>query len=96
MELLQHTRILLMQWGVYIIQSVPTGDLYTGVTNDPDRRVHQHNESNCTGAKRTRRGRPWKLVYWEPCATRSEALRREYQIKHMTRRQKLAIVRGLR
>jgi putative endonuclease len=83
-------------WGVYLIQSTPTGDLYTGVTNNPERRVQEHNESNCKGAKRTRRGRPWVLAYWEPCESKTEALRREYRIKQMSRRQKLSIVQGCR
>lgn len=80
-----------MCWGVYIIQSVPTGHLYTGVTNDPDRRVHEHNHC-CKGAKRTRAGRPWNLVYWEPCSSTVEALKREYQIKRLTRMQKLRLI----
>ena len=82
-------------WGVYILRSTPSGDLYTGVTNDLYRRVREHN-SCCKGAKRTRRGRPWVATYWEPYESRVEAMRREYQIKQMNRRQKLALIRGCR
>jgi len=82
-----------MCWGVYIIRSTPTGDLYTGITNDLHRRVHEHN-SCCKGAKRTRRGRPWVAAYWEPCESKSEALKREYRIKQMTKRQKLSLTHG--
>ena len=77
-------------WGVYILQSIPTGHLYTGVTNDPDRRTQEHNRSP-KGAKRTKAGRPWVLVYWKPCPSKSEALRTEYAIKKMARARKLRL-----
>jgi putative endonuclease len=78
-------------WGVYILHSLTTGHLYTGVTNDIGRRLHEHN-SCCKGAKRTKAGRPWILAYWEPCESKSDALKREYQIKQMSRRQKLVLI----
>lgn len=58
------------------------GTLYTGVTNDLDRRIKEHN-SGIEGAKYTRSRRPVKLVYSESAKNRSEAAKREYQIKRM-------------
>lgn len=79
-----------MTWGAYILQSSSTGHLYTGATNDPQRRVREHNTGK--GAKRTRWGVPWSLIYWEPCESKSEAHRREYEIKQLTRIQKFKLV----
>ena len=61
------------------------GTLYTGWTNDLDKRVKAHNEGR--GAKYTRSRTPVELVYYETFETKEEAQRREYAIKKMTRRQ---------
>lgn len=66
------------------------GSLYAGWTNDPDARVAAHN--NGTGAKYTRARRPVALVYLERCGDKSSAMRREAQLKRMTRAQKLALI----
>ena len=66
------------------------GTLYTGCTNDLDRRLAAHNAGK--GAKYTRSRRPVTLVYWEQAADRSAALRREWAIKHLTRQQKLELI----
>jgi len=60
--------------------------LYTGITNDVDARVAQHN--NGKGAKYTRSRCPVTLVYTECSGNRSEALKREIQIKKMSPQQK--------
>lgn len=78
-------------WTLYIIQSVPTGRLYTGITTDPTRRVKEHNGSS-RGARYTRIGRPWKIVYLEPCGSQSDALRRERAVKRLGRKEKLSLV----
>ncbi len=70
------------RWYVYIVRC-NDGTLYTGITNDLDRRVKEHNSAN-GGAKYTRSRRPVKLVYSEFAEDRSEAAKREYQIKRMT------------
>ena len=67
------------------------GTLYTGSTNDLERRLAAHNAGK--GAKYTRGRRPVTLVYWESCLDRSSALRREYAVKQMSRSQKLELVR---
>jgi putative endonuclease len=68
------------------------GTLYTGVTVDVARRVAEHNGSAKTGARYTRSRRPVKLVYQERAANRSAACKREYRIKQLTRREKLALI----
>lgn len=80
-----------MNWWVYIIQSVPTGRLYTGISLDPDRRLIEHNTSP-RGAKATKAGRPWKVVLRERHDSKGDALRRELAIKKLPRAQKLRLV----
>ena len=66
------------------------GTLYTGYTDDPVRRTKIHNAGK--GAKYTRARLPVELVYQEACADKSAALRREYEIKQLTRVQKLKLI----
>ena len=80
----------ILAYYIYILKCVD-GTLYTGSTNDVERRVVAHNESK-TGAKYTKSRRPVKLVYSEKCRTKSRALKREWAIKKLTREQKLAII----
>lgn len=65
--------------------------LYCGWTNHLTERIRAHNEGK--GAKYTKSRRPVCLVYYESFSTKQEAMRREYQIKHMTRKQKLELIR---
>ncbi len=67
------------------------GTLYTGWTNDLTKRLQAHNDG--TGAKYTRSRRPVTLVYSRPFATKEEALREEYRIKHLSRRQKEDLIK---
>ena len=67
-----------------------TGELYTGCTTNLRRRVEDHNEGR--GAKFTRSRTPVALVYEEPAANRSKALKREIAIKAMSRAEKLRLV----
>ena len=76
-------------WEVYMVRC-RTGEFYTGCTTDIKRRVKQHNRGS--GSRFTRSRRPVVLVYHEPCSTKSSALKRENQIKRMTRLQKMALV----
>lgn len=68
-------------WYVYIVRC-NDGTLYTGITTDLKGRIASHN-SGKAGAKYTRARRPVLLVYAEPAGTRSEAAKREYDIKQM-------------
>jgi putative endonuclease len=79
-------------WWVYILYSVSSGRLYTGIAKDPQKRLNKHNAG--TGAKFTRYGRPWTIVHKEPSDSHGNALRRERAIKKMTRKQKM-ILAGL-
>ena len=72
----------------YIVQC-SDGTLYTGWTNDLKRRIDAHNSGN--GAKYTRSRRPVALVYWEEFETKEAAMKREYDIKQLTRRQKMSL-----
>jgi putative endonuclease len=65
---------------------------YTGWTTDPQRRTKQHNKG--TGAKYTRTHRPVTLVYFEELPGRSEAMKREYAIKAMSRKRKVALIQS--
>jgi putative endonuclease len=65
---------------------------YTGWTTDPQRRTKQHNKG--TGAKYTRTHRPVTLVYFEELPGRSEAMKREYAIKAMSRKRKEALIQS--
>ena len=60
--------------------------LYTGWTTDVEKRVKAHNAGK--GAKYTKTRRPVELVYFEEFDTKEEAMRREYEIKQLTRKQK--------
>ena len=66
------------------------GTFYCGWTNDLDKRLKAHNQGN--GAKYTRPRRPVVLSYYEEFETKGEAMKREYAIKHMTRRQKEMLI----
>jgi putative endonuclease len=79
-----------MKYFVYILQCSDT-TLYTGITTDLKRRLQEHNNSD-KGAKYTKTRRPVKLVYDEICQDRSSASKREYAIKHLTRKQKLELL----
>ncbi|MCR5439633.1 MAG: GIY-YIG nuclease family protein [Selenomonas sp.] len=66
------------------------GSLYTGWTNDLGKRVKTHNAGQ--GAKYTRSRLPVRLVYFETFADKQAAQSREWQIKQLTRAQKLALI----
>ncbi|RHP35180.1 GIY-YIG nuclease family protein [Lachnotalea sp. AF33-28] len=66
--------------------------LYTGWTNNLDKRVEDHNSGK--GAKYTRSRRPVVLAYYEQFDTKEEAMRREWEIKRLTRKKKLALIQS--
>lgn len=65
------------------------GTLYTGWTYDLQARLAAHNAGR--GARYTRSRRPVRLAYWEVQPSRSAALRREAELRHLPRAQKLAL-----
>ena len=64
--------------------------LYTGWTNNLEKRLEAHNSGK--GAKYTKTRRPVKLVYFEEYDTKQEAMKREYAIKQLSRQKKLALI----
>lgn len=66
------------------------GTLYTGWTNDLEKRLKSHNAG--TASKYTRARRPVELVHYEEFDTKQEAMRREAAIKRLTKAQKLEII----
>ena len=78
-------------WYVYIIRCFDN-TLYTGITNDIPNRINRHNARK--GGSYTRVRTPVTLVYKESCSTRSNALKREAQIKRWSREKKLALIAG--
>jgi putative endonuclease len=75
-------------WYVYIAKTV-SGQLYTGVSNNVADRIKKHNDGK--GAKYTRANGPVTLVYVSESLTKSDALKREMQIKGWTRAKKLKL-----
>ena len=73
----------------YIVRCAD-GSLYTGWTDDIERRLAAHNSGR--GAKYTRTRLPVVLVHLETFSTKEEAMSREWHIKQLTRAQKLALV----
>ena len=74
---------------VYLLRCIDD-TLYCGYTDDLEKRVKTHNRGK--GAKYTRRRTPVKLVYSEEFKTKSEALKREHQIKKLSRKEKLKLL----
>lgn len=83
------------EWWVYIL-SCSDGTLYTGVTLDVERRLHEHNFSDRLAAKYTKFRRPVELVYAENLQDKSLAYRREWFLKKLTRAKKLALIGGVK
>ena len=77
--------------GVYVARCAD-GSLYTGVSSDIDARIHLHNVGK--GAKYTRSRMPVVAVYRERCGDRGAALRREAEIKRLSREEKLRLAEG--
>ena len=78
-----------MSWYVYMLRC-SDGSLYTGYTDDPERRFACHNSGK--GAKYTRSRLPVTLVYREECADKPTAMKREYAIKQLKKQQKEALI----
>ncbi len=77
------------EWFVYLLRC-GDGSLYTGITKDITRRCEQHNAG--TASRYTRRRLPVVLVYQEPQASQSLALKREAKIKAMSRLEKESLI----
>jgi putative endonuclease len=78
-----------MSFCVYILLCTD-GSFYTGYTKDLDARTKMHQNGN--GAKYTKVHKPQKLAYFELFGSRSEAMKREREIKKLNHQQKIALV----
>ena len=76
-------------WYLYILRC-RDGSLYTGITDDVQRRLATHRAGK--GAKYTRGRGPLELVYSEICGSHSDALKRELAIKALTKPEKLKLI----
>ena len=73
------------QWYLYILRC-KDNTLYTGITTDVEKRLEAHRSGK--GAKYTRGRAPLELVYRETCGSHSDALKREAEIKKLSRQSK--------
>ena len=78
-------------WFTYIVRCVD-GSLYTGITNDLNRRCEQHNAG--TASRYTRSRLPVVLEYQEAQRSRSVATKRELEIKALSRQEKELLIRA--
>ena len=74
----------------YIVEC-SDGTLYTGWTNNLEKRIKSHNAG--TGAKYTKSRLPVTLVYYEAFSTKQEAMKREYAVKQLTRQKKIELIK---
>lgn len=83
--------VLIVEYTVYILRT--SGDtFYTGITNNLEKRLDDHRNKTAKSAKYMRGFRSFDLIYTENCESKSVALKREYQIKQMTRLQKEKLI----
>ena len=75
-------------WKLYILRC-GDGSLYTGISTDVQRRLEEHRSGK--GAKYTRSRGPLELIYEEECGDHSAALKRELEIKKLSREQKIKL-----
>ena len=80
------------KWHMYVVRC-SDGSLYAGIAKNLRKRILEHNYG-MKGAKYTRSRRPVEVVYKEECETHSEALKREWAFKKLSKRKKEQIVSG--
>ena len=79
------------KWHLYILRC-KDGTLYTGITTDIDKRLAAHQTGK--GAKYTRGRSPLELVYREECGSHSDALKREWLVKGLSREKKQRMIQN--
>jgi putative endonuclease len=84
--------VKIFQFYVYILANAYNNVLYTGITNDIQRRCIEHKKKLIKGF--TQRYNIDKLVYFESYSDVEEAINREKQIKGYSRRKKIALIEG--
>lgn len=78
---------------VYILRSLKDNNFYTGHTADLKGRLARHNRGD---VRSTKARRPFVMVYYEPCRTRSEAMKRERKVKSLCRDAKLKMIQAFK
>lgn len=78
-------------WYLYMIRCA-NGHLYTGVTTNVARRFKEHTSGGVKAAKFLRGKGPLELAYQETLENRSAALKREIEVKKLSRQQKLSLI----
>ena len=78
-----------MKWFVYMLRC-KDNSIYTGITNDLNKRIEAHLSGN--GSKYLRGKLPLKLVYKENLLDRSEASKREIEIKKLKKEKKELLI----
>jgi putative endonuclease len=81
------------QYFVYILTNKRNNVLYTGVTNDLQRRVYEHRKKLVPGF--TKKYNVYKLVYYEETGSVEAAIQREKQIKGGSRQKKIDMIQGM-
>ena len=84
-----------MSWYVYLLKCADDS-YYTGISTDLKRRLREHNEDDKKAAKYTRARRPLVMVYFDLCESRSDAGSREYEIRKLTKKQKIALASSMK
>ncbi|NIA31959.1 MAG: GIY-YIG nuclease family protein [Actinobacteria bacterium] len=84
---------VLQHFYVYIVRCSDT-TLYTGMTRDIEKRLQMHNGEMAGGARYTRSRRPVHLAYFEVHSSQSAAMRREREIKKLSKKKKEALVQS--
>ncbi len=82
-----------MIWYVYMIEC-SDGNIYTGVTTNIERRIDEHNSG--VGCKYTRHRNPVKLLKSLEFINRSLAMKEEYRIKQLSRKEKIIFIKDLK
>lgn len=80
-----------MKYYLYILLTVDN-TLYCGIARDVEKRFMEHMSGK--GAKYTRSHKPLKIVYAKEFESRSEAQKEEYRIKHLSKEEKLKLIKG--
>ena len=80
-----------MQWYVYVLLCADFS-FYCGITTNVERRLKQHNGKIKGGAKYTRSKRPCKYLYFEECFNRSDASKKEFKFKNLTKSKKIKVL----
>jgi putative endonuclease len=63
---------------VYILESIKNGEIYTGFTCDLKKRLEEHNHKKNSPTKTQA---PWRVIYYEACINKEDAMRREKYLK---------------